>query len=244
MKRIVITGAGQRIGLYLTRYFLSLGYEVIALVRRESEPLNEIVAQHYHSHVVIYDLQQHVLDKSFWKDVCKGKAIDGFIHCASTFEYDNAASCSIDNIQLQRRVNCDTFVHAATQYYQLAIENNYSMASFITLLDQKVHNINPDHYSYTISKLQLASVIPYLAQTLAPKLRINAISPGLTLPSGEQTQAQFDAVRSTFPLGYGNDCEDIAATAQFLLQQKSITGQTIAVDAGQHLMSDKDVIFK
>ena len=78
----------------------------------------------------------------------------------------------------------------------------------------------------------------------APKIRVNAISPGLVLRSGEQTEEEFKIAQNEMPFGYGANLEDISQTTAFLLMQNSVTGQIINVDAGQHLIADRDIIFK
>lgn len=231
-KTIIITGASQRIGLYLVNYFLEKNYRVGIIVRNASKELK----LHNNLFIIKKDLSKEVLDFNFWTDLLiKEKSVYSFIHCASTFINDNPQNSSVENLVLQQNVNCNAFINACLSYYQIAKEKKLPVSSFISLVDQKVINITPDYFSYTLSKLQLASSISFLAQTLAPQLRINAVSPGLTLPSGGQNQAEFENIRKKFLFGYGNDCKDIADTIDFLNTQKSLVGQTIAVDAGQHL---------
>jgi NAD(P)-dependent dehydrogenase (short-subunit alcohol dehydrogenase family) len=84
-----------------------------------------------------------------------------------------------------------------------------------------------------------------LAQALAPKIRVNAVAPGPTLPSPRQTEAQFAAQAESLPLQHGPQADDIAAAVLYLAQAKSVTGVTIPVDGGQHLSwrtPDTDVV--
>ena len=93
----------------------------------------------------------------------------------------------------------------------------------------------PHFLSYTLSKSALHSATTTLAQALAPKLRVNAVAPGPTLPSPRQSEAQFAAQAASLPLARGPAPEDIAAAVLYLAQAKSVTGVTIAVDGGEHL---------
>lgn len=232
-KTILITGASQRIGLYLVNYFLEKDYNVGVIARKQTQSLN---LKHKNLFIIEKDLSKEPLDVNFWSKLLNTeKSLYSFIHCASTFIEDSPDNASIENLHLQQNVNCNAFINACTSYYQIAKINKLPMSSFISLIDQKVENLTPEYFSYTLSKLQLASSIAFMAQTLAPYVRVNGVSPGLTLPSGGQNQEQFDTIREKFILGYGNDCIDIAETVDFLNNQKSIVGQIITVDAGQHL---------
>lgn len=243
-EKIIITGAGQRIGLFLTQYFIHLNYDVIAIVRKEKEELLTLQHQYPDNIELIYkDLNKEKIDVSFWNKL-RNNNITGFIHCASTFYYDTIETATNEAIKEQQQVNCNSFIEACTSYMQSDMKNKYGEMGFIAFLDAKLDKLNKDHYSYTLSKLQLQSSIPFLAMSCSPKARINAISPGLVLRSGEQTQEEFEKAQQSLPFGYGVNLENIAEAAQFLIKQKKITGQIITIDAGQHLKSDRDIIFQ
>jgi NAD(P)-dependent dehydrogenase (short-subunit alcohol dehydrogenase family) len=70
---------------------------------------------------------------------------------------------------------------------------------------------------------------------LAPNIRVNAIGPGPTLANTRQTAAQFKQQQESVPLGYGPTAEEIALAVQFILSAKSMTGEFISLDGGQHL---------
>mgnify|MGYP000918821602 FL=1 len=83
-----------------------------------------------------------------------------------------------------------------------------------------------------------------MAQAFAPRLRVNAIAPGITLPSADQTQAEFHAAQRLAPLGYGATPEDLVAALRFLIAAEATTGQTIHVDGGQSLRAEpRDVMY-
>jgi NAD(P)-dependent dehydrogenase (short-subunit alcohol dehydrogenase family) len=66
-------------------------------------------------------------------------------------------------------------------------------------------------------------------------VRVNAIGPGPTLASTHQAPGEFEAEAAATPLGHRVDPREIAAALAYLIDAKSVTGQMIAVDAGQHL---------
>jgi len=117
-------------------------------------------------------------------------------------------------------------------------------ASIVNILDQRVLKPTPRFLSYTLSKSALQTATVTLAQALAPRLRVNAVAPGPTLPSPRQTEAQFAAQTAALPLRRGPGPEEIAAGVLYLAQAHSVTGVTIAVDGGQHLSwrtADSDI---
>jgi NAD(P)-dependent dehydrogenase (short-subunit alcohol dehydrogenase family) len=103
------------------------------------------------------------------------------------------------------------------------------------LVDQRVFKPTPHFFSYTLSKSALVTATVTLAQALAPKLRVNAVAPGPTLPSPRQTEAQFAEQVASLPMQEGPSPQDIAAAVVYLAGARSVTGVTIAVDGGQHL---------
>jgi NAD(P)-dependent dehydrogenase (short-subunit alcohol dehydrogenase family) len=116
--------------------------------------------------------------------------------------------------------------------------------SVIHVLDQKVFNLNPDYFSYTLSKLALERAVSLQAQSLAPTLRVNAVAPGLMYLSGPQTQDNFNRAASANLLRQPINPADVASSVVFLATNASITGTTVRVDNGQHLVPlARDVMF-
>ncbi len=119
-----------------------------------------------------------------------------------------------------------------------------ALPSLIHVLDQKVFNLNPDYFSYTLSKLALERAVSLQAQSLAPTLRVNAVAPGLMYLSGPQTQDNFDRAAKANLLRQAINPTDVANSVVFLAQNPSVTGTTLRVDNGQHLVPlARDVMF-
>ena len=119
-----------------------------------------------------------------------------------------------------------------------------AQAVVINLLDQKLFNLNPDFLSYTLSKSALQTATTVLAQALAPKVRVVGVAPGLTLVSGKQTEEGFAKAHRMTPLGRSSTLDDIANAVCFAAENQSITGTTLLVDGGQHLLPlQRDVMF-
>ena len=114
----------------------------------------------------------------------------------------------------------------------------------VNLLDQKVHNLNPDFISYTLSKVALAGLTTLLAMELAPRIRVCGIAPGTTLPSGKQSPENFAASQRATPLGRGTSVAEIVAALRLILASPSMTGSVIAIDGGESLTRrPRDVAF-
>ena len=105
----------------------------------------------------------------------------------------------------------------------------------VNMIDQRVWRLTPRYFSYTLSKSALWTATQTLAQGLAPKVRVNAVGPGPTLPSARQEQADFDRQVEGLIMGRGPAPAEFGATIRYLWQARSVTGQMIALDGGQHL---------
>ncbi|MEO6354808.1 MAG: SDR family oxidoreductase [Burkholderiaceae bacterium] len=164
------------------------------------------------------------------------------VNNASLFEHDCAADFSPALLERHMRTNLSAPILLMQALHAATPDGGQAVA--INLLDQKLFNLNPDFLSYTLSKAALHSATTMLAQALAPRLRVVGIAPGITLISGDQTEAGFAAAHQRTPLGRSSTPEDIAATVCFVIENRAITGTTIVVDGGQHLIPlQRDVMF-
>jgi len=108
--------------------------------------------------------------------------------------------------------------------------------AIVNIIDQRVKKPTPQFMSYTLSKAGLAWLNVTLAQALAPRIRVNAVAPGPTLINARQSQADFTRQREATLLGTGAEPQDVCDAVRYLLDAKAVTGETIAVDGGQHLI--------
>lgn len=105
----------------------------------------------------------------------------------------------------------------------------------VNLLDERVWSLTPHFVSYTVSKAALWTLTQTMALALAPRIRVNSIGPGPTVPSPRQTAEQFAAQCASVPLGHGSCPSEIGHAVLAMLQLRSMTGQMMALDGGQHL---------
>jgi NAD(P)-dependent dehydrogenase (short-subunit alcohol dehydrogenase family) len=172
------------------------------------------------------------------------------VNNASLFAYDQAASFTPANFEQHLQTNFIAPVELTMALHRHYLEQHSQAAGMrsghvVTLLDQKLQNLNIDYLSYTLAKLGSGASIRYLAQCCAPLLRVNAISPGVSLVSGDMTPAEFESAQKIAALGQSSTPQDIAMAVLMLDQAVAVTGQTLLVDGGQHLVPrQRDVAFE
>tara|TARA_Y100001970_G_scaffold110172_1_gene137602 strand:- start:13274 stop:14035 length:762 start_codon:yes stop_codon:yes gene_type:complete len=167
----------------------------------------------------------------------------GLVNNASMFSHDDISTVSKESWSDHMEVNALSPILLIGELVRRLPDGKN--ACVVNILDQKVAQPNPDHLSYTASRFAMLGVTESLARGLAPKVRVNAVAPGHTLPSSEQTQEGFSRAQSESPLGFGPSPGDIADAVVFLMGSRSITGQTIFVDSGERFLSRKrDVFFE
>ena len=131
----------------------------------------------------------------------------------------------------------------ARQLHASARDGNHD-AVIINLLDQKLENLNPDFFSYTLSKAALLAATRMMAMAFSPRVRVNGVSPGATLPSWEQSGSGFAQAHKIALLDKSSAPEDIVQAVVYLAGAKAVTGVNLIVDGGQHLMPlNRDVMF-
>jgi NAD(P)-dependent dehydrogenase (short-subunit alcohol dehydrogenase family) len=171
-----------------------------------------------------------------------GNPVSCVINNASLFDYDNAADFSVARLDAHMHANLAAPILLAQALHDATPDG--AQAVVVNLLDQKLFNLNPDFLSYTLSKAALHSATTMLAQALAPKVRVAGVAPGITMVSGSQTEEDFSTAHHATPLGRSSSPEDIAAAVCFIAESPAITGTTLLVDGGQHLIPlQRDVMF-
>jgi NAD(P)-dependent dehydrogenase (short-subunit alcohol dehydrogenase family) len=107
--------------------------------------------------------------------------------------------------------------------------------NIVNVIDQVVLRPTPRNVSYQLAKSALWTASQMLAQALAPQIRVNAIAPGPSLPNDRQTPERFGLQAGTVLLGRGPELAEFGRTVRFFVENRSITGQMVALDGGQHL---------
>jgi NAD(P)-dependent dehydrogenase (short-subunit alcohol dehydrogenase family) len=121
-----------------------------------------------------------------------------------------------------------------SQHFALALPAGQE-GLIVNVIDQRVWRPTPRYFSYALSKSTLWTATQMMAQALAPRIRVNAIGPGPTLKNARQTDDDFAAQVDGLILRRGPELSEFGATIRYLWQARSVTGQMIAIDGGQHL---------
>jgi NAD(P)-dependent dehydrogenase (short-subunit alcohol dehydrogenase family) len=248
LKTVLITGAAHRLGAELVRGFATSAWHVFLHYAQSKEAAQasaaSLTTQGYCVTCVHADLakadERQALMASVYSKVDR---LDCLINNASLFEPDSADGFTVNTAEMQWTVN----MLAPMDLTQMMAKTNLveqRPSCVIHILDQKVFNLNPDYFSYTLSKLALERAVALQAQALAPHVRVCGVAPGLMYLSGPQSQENFDLAATMNLMGRPIDPSDVASTCIFLATNAAITGVTFAVDNGQHLVaSQRDVMY-
>ena len=167
--------------------------------------------------------------------------VDAVVNSAAIFEHDAASTFSYDAMQKHWVTNTGAAILLSQALHEHMSDRKNAgettvQGAVVNLLDQKLWNQNPDFFSYTLSKAALEAANTMLAMELAPLVRVIGVAPGLTLTSHMISDAKFQELHKISPLGRSSTAQDVADAVRFALENRSITGTTLLVDGGQHLM--------
>ncbi len=230
---VLITGGARRLGAATSRAIAAAGYNVVIHANRSANEAMAL-AEELGGHVVLGDLADpNTPGRLISEAIAKAGPLFGLINNASRFEYDTAGSVTAESIAAHAGPNLTAPV-LLTRLFAASLSLEGGVV--INMLDQKLANLNPDFFSYTLSKAALAAATEMFAMALAPKIRVCGIAPGISVAAPKQSQERFEKAWRANPLQRGSTPEDIARAAVFILQTPCMTGTTLYVDGGEHLM--------
>ncbi|CAL1690780.1 3-oxoacyl-[acyl-carrier-protein] reductase FabG [Brevundimonas subvibrioides] len=232
----LVTGGARRIGRAIVLALAGRGHDV-AIHHRDSRDDAEAVAAEVRAlgrraTVLSADLTDEAAVRALIPVATAALGpLSVLVNNASVFEDDRVGSLSRETWDVHLETNLRAPVVLAEAFAAQAPDG----AAIINLLDQRVLKPDPRFVSYAISRNGLWWATRTLAQALAPRIRVNGVGPGPTLKSIHQSDADFEAEAAAVPLGHGASPEEIAEAVLYLVEARSVTGQMIAVDGGQHL---------
>lgn len=236
-KTALVTGGAVRIGRAITEALVEAGYGVAIHVNRSVEAGEALAAairaRGGRASVVRADLAEPTdVDGLIAQAVAAIGPLSLLVNNASEFVDDELGTLTREVWNRQFRVNIQTPSFLAQDFVAQAGDG----ASIINIIDQRVFKLTPQFYSYTLTKAALQTATATMAQALAPKIRVNAVAPGPTLTNLRQGDEDFAKQASATLLGRASLPTDIAAAVVYLAGANAVTGQTLAVDSGQHLV--------
>ena len=246
-KVALVTGAAKRIGREIALSLARRGWDIAVHYRQSAEEATavaqDIVALGQRATPLYCDFGDEVAVRQLLVQVRERFGdVSCVVNNASVFEDDTVQRFGYAALDKHMRTNLGAPILLAQALHQATPEGEQSV--IVNLLDQKLVNLNPSYLSYTLSKSAFDTATIMLAQELAPKLRVVGVSPGITLKSADMTDAEFALAHKATPLGKSSTPEDVAAAVCFLVESPAITGTTLTVDGGQHLIPTRqDIMF-
>lgn len=236
----LITGGARRIGRALALGFAAEGWDIGLHYQSSADAAAETQAEVRGLGVrcEVYRADFHAAERTqdlvaaFRDDFPDGRLL---INSASIFRRDRLAN--LDVALWDEHLTVNALVPALL--IRAFADSASATSCVINLLDQKVDNLTPDFFSYTVSKCALLAITRMLALELAPKVRVNALAPGLVLQSGDQSKKGFERAYTATLLEVGPTLEEICKAAVLIAESPSMTGQVITIDGGRHLMASK-----
>jgi len=237
---VLVTGAGKRLGRSIALGLAAAGWRVAVHYRESAAQAEQTAAECAAlcegAQCFAADLSDEKQTQALVHTVVERMGhVDAVVNSAALFEHDSAENFSYAMVQKHMLTNTAAAIMLAQQLHVHACARE-GTGVVINMLDQKLWNLNPDFLSYTLSKASLETANTLLAKSLAPQLRVVGVAPGLTLTSHMLSDEKFQDLHKLSPLGRSSSVEDVVATVLFVLLNQSITGTTILVDGGQHLM--------
>ena len=241
-RTVLVTGSAKRLGREIALALARAGWRVAVHYRGSADEARQTVADcALHTAAAFEaDLADEAAVRALLpRVIAHFGQVDAVVNSAALFEHDSAATFSYAAMERHLRANTGAAIllaQALHRHLQQRADDAAATGVVVNLLDQKLWNQNPDFLSYTLSKAALEAANTMLAQALAPQVRVVGVAPGLTLTSEYLTPAKFEALHKLSPLGRSSTAADVAAAVKFALENSSITGTTLLVDGGQHLM--------
>lgn len=218
-----------------------------------AEDGHNVVIHYNHSDSEAAELANKLAERGFntaieGADLTDPEQYDSLINRAA--HHFGPITCLINNASLFKPDSIDDLTHELWhKHFSVHAEATMFLAKhfaaqlpkdqhglIVNMIDQRVWALKPSFFSYTLSKSVLWTATRTLAQALAPRIRVNAIGPGPTLQNEHQTEEDFKNELDGLPLKTGPALEEIVDTIRYFLMAKSVTGQMIAMDGGQHLI--------
>ncbi len=247
-RTVLVTGSAKRLGREIALTLAGAGWQVAVHYRGSEDEAMQTVADCEQLGVSAAAFDADLADEAAVREllprvVAHFDHVDAVVNSAALFEHDSAQTFGYAALERHLRANTGAPILLAQALHAHVLERAANAKApvpgagvVVNLLDQKLWNQNPDFLSYTLSKAALEAANTMLALALAPAVRVVGVAPGLTLTSEYLTPEKFEALHKLSPLGRSSTPEDVAGAVKFALENSSITGTTLLVDGGQHLL--------
>ena len=235
--KIIITGGANRIGGAISRKLSAPGVEIVIHYNKSRSSAEKLKKELSNNKTKVYLVKGDLSKETDVKKIVKFaksklKYFDCLINNASLFENDKLENFTTDSWGRHLRTNLRTPALLSKEFSKnIKGKNN----NIINIIDQRVFKLTPFFLSYTLSKTGLYTLTKTSAMNLAPNIRVNGIAPGPTIKNKRQSSKHFKKQYLSTLLKKSVDTKEICSAIKFLITNKSITGQVIAIDSGQNL---------
>lgn len=235
----LVTGAAKRIGAAIATELAVQGFDVVVHYGASADAAYDLVlrlrAKGARAVAVSADLSQPEQVPSLLQQArAELGPVRVLVNNASVFAVDRLPSLSVQGLRAHLDTNLLGPIVLAQAF--AAQPDLPPDAAIVNLIDQRVLKPSPPFFSYGVSKAALWYATRTMAQELAPHIRVNAVGPGPVLPSVYQSAADFEHEATSTLLQHAASPQEVAAAVCYLVSARSVTGQMICVDAGQHLL--------
>jgi len=244
----LVTGGARRVGAVISRRLAEAGYAVIIHANGSLEEARALAADIERKGGRAKAITANLLDAAE-RDGLMGRASEIFgplallVNNAAIFHSDAFMDFTEASFEQHMAINLLAPIALARGFARQALAD--TNASIVNIIDHRVLKLTPQHFTYTLSKAALHIATTTMAQALAPHIRVNAVGPGPTLPNPHDGEDGLSKEASGVPLGRVVDPNDIADAVLYLARARNVTGEMMAVDAGQHIgWQTPDIIVK
>ena len=239
---VLVTGGAHRLGRSLALALAASGarlvihYHKSAMQARELQ--RQMQEQDFDCVLTSCDLSDHTQTEN-WIDrlIQEMGSLDLVINSASSYTRDNYNNLNMASLTASMEVHTLSPLIIIRRMY-----NQDCKSVAVNILDTRVKTLDPHHASYHLGKLGLHTLTRELAVLLAPKMRINAVAPGLITPPAGENASWLERNRETSPLQTHGNSQDVTDAVLYLASANFVTGQVIYVDGGRHLLGGNHVI--
>jgi NAD(P)-dependent dehydrogenase (short-subunit alcohol dehydrogenase family) len=235
----LVTGAARRIGLAIAARLAHEGRPVVMHSSQRSAEEAELAAeairrQGGRASVAIADLADADETARLVSFAAREFGpLTLLLNNASVFEVDQAQDFEVERYERQMAINLRAPLILARAFAAALPES--AEGAIVNMIDQRVWRLTPRYFSYTLSKSALWTATRTMAQAYAPRIRVNAVGPGPVFPNEALGRRDFEIETRGVPLRHAAEVSGVVDAVIYLSRAKSVTGQMIAVDAGQHL---------
>lgn len=235
----LVTGAARRIGLAIAGRLAHEGRPVVLHASPRSAEEAELAAEAIRIRggaavVAVADLADAAATQRLVAYAARAFGPPTLlVNNASIFEVDEAQDFSIERYERHMAINLRAPL-LLSRDFAAALPGD-AEGAIVNIVDQRVWRLTPRYFSYTLTKSALWTATRTMAQAYAPRIRVNAVGPGPVFPNEALGDREFEIEARGVPLGHAADVSGVVDAVVFLARAKSVTGQMIAVDSGQHL---------